>query len=90
MAMVVNPIFRGTMLIIIEAKAMAMDLNNSEDAVVVGPTIRITMEHISTSIIHMIHNQNNMVLPAVYVAPIPAEQFISVMGTMTTPMSPHK
>ena len=65
-AMVVNPIFRGTMLILIEAKAMA--LNNSEDAVVVGPTIRITMECISTSIIHMTHNQNNMVLPAVYVA----------------------
>ena len=68
MAMVVNPIFRGTMLIIIEAEAVAVDLNNSEDAVVVGPTIRITMECISTSITHMIHNRNNMVLPAVYAA----------------------
>ena len=68
MAMVINPIFRGTMLIIIEAKAMAVDFNNSDDAVVVGPTIRITMERISTSIIHMIHNWNNMVLPAVYAA----------------------
>ena len=67
MAMVVNPIFRGTMLILIEAEAMAVDLNNSEDAVMVGPTIRITMEHISTSIIHMTHNRNNMALPAVYV-----------------------
>ena len=67
-AMVVNPIFRGTMLILIEAEAeaMAVDLNNSEDMVVVGPTIRITMECISTSITHMTHNWNNMVLPAVY------------------------
>ena len=66
MAMVVNPFFRGTMLIIIEA--VAVDLNNSEDVIMVGPTIRITMECISTSIIHMIHNRNNMVLPAVYAA----------------------
>ena len=64
-AMVINPIFRGTTLILIEAKAMAVDLNNSEDAVMVGPTIRIPMECISTSIIHMTHNGNNMVLPAV-------------------------
>ena len=68
MAMVVNLIFRGTMLILIEAEAMAMDLNNSEDVVVVGPTIRITMEHISTSITHMTHNRNNMVPHAVYAA----------------------
>ena len=68
MAIVINPIFRGTMLILIEAKAMAMDFNNSEDVVMVGPTIRITMERISTSITHMTHNRNNMVLPAVYVA----------------------
>ena len=54
----------GIMVIHIEAKAVAVDLNNSEDAVVVGPIIRITMEHIS--IIHTTHNQNNMVLPAVY------------------------
>ena len=65
-AMVVNPISRGIMLILIEAETMAMDLNNSEDTVVVGPTIRITMERISTSITHMTHNRNNMVLPAVY------------------------
>ena len=64
MAMVISPISRGIMLILIEAEAMAMDLNNSEDAVVVGPTIRTTMEHIS--ITHMTHNQNNTVLPAVY------------------------
>ena len=67
-AMVVNPISRGIMLILIEAKAMAMDLSNLEDAVVAGPTIRITMECISISITHITHNQNNMVLPAVYAA----------------------
>ena len=66
MAMVIIPISRGIMLILIEAEAVAMDLSNLEDAVMVGPTIRITMEHISISITHMTHNQNNMVLPAVY------------------------
>ena len=64
--MVIDPIFRGIMLILIEAEAVAMDLSNSEDAVVVGPTIKITMECISISITHMTNNQNNMVLPAVY------------------------
>ena len=41
MATVINPIFRGIMPILIEAKAvaMAMDLSISEDEVVVGPTI---------------------------------------------------
>ena len=67
-AMVVNPISRGIMVICIEAMAMAMDLNNSEDAVAVGPIIRTTMEYISINITHTTHNQNNMVLPAVYAA----------------------
>ena len=67
-AMVVNPISRGIMLILIEAKAMAVDLSNSEDAVMVGPAIRITMERISISITHMTNNRNNTVLPAVYAA----------------------
>ena len=65
-ATVINPISRGIMLILIEA--MAMDLSNSEDTVMVGSTIRITMECISISITHMTHNQNNTVLPAVYAA----------------------
>ena len=68
MAMVISPISKGIMLILIEAEAMAVDLSNSEDVVVVEPTIRITMEHISISIIHMTHSQNNTVLPAVYAA----------------------
>ena len=65
-AMVISLISRGIMLILIEAEAMAVDLSNSEDTVMVGPTIRITMERISISITHMTNNQNNMVLPAVY------------------------
>ena len=64
----VNPISRGIMVICIEAKAVAMDVNNSEDTVMVGPIIRTTMKHISISITHMTHNQSNMVLPAVYAA----------------------
>ena len=51
-ATVVNPISREIVQTVIEAKAMAMDLNNLEDAVMVGPTIRITMECISISITH--------------------------------------
>ena len=66
-ATVINPISREIMQTVIEAEAMAVDLCNSEDVVVVWPTIRITMAHISIST-HMTHNQNNMVLPAVYVA----------------------
>ena len=65
-AMLVSPIFREIMPILIEAKAMAMDLSISEDVVMVGPTIKITLEHISISITHMTNNQNNMVFPAVY------------------------
>ena len=65
---VISPFSRGIMLILIEAEAVAMDLSDSEDTVTVGPTIRITMERISISITHMTNNQNNTVLPAVYVA----------------------
>ena len=65
-AAVINPISRGIMVIHIEAEAM--DHSNSEEAVVVEPIIRTTMECISISITHMTHNQNNMALPAVYAA----------------------
>ena len=67
-AIIVNPTFREIKQITIEAEAVAMDLSNLEDAVVVGPIIRITMECISISITHMTHNQNNMALPAVCAA----------------------
>ena len=67
MAITANPISREIKQIVIEAKAVAMVLNILEDAVMVGLTIRIAMERISISIICIIHNQNNMALPAVFV-----------------------
>ena len=66
MAIIVNPIFREIKQIATEAEAVAVDLSILEDVVVVGPIIRIAMEHISITC--MIHNQNNMALPAVYTA----------------------
>ena len=66
-AIIVNPIFREIKQIATEAKAMAMDLSILEYMVMVGPIIRIAMECISINITHMTHNQNNTVLPAVYV-----------------------
>ena len=64
-AMLVSPIFRGIILTLTEAEAVAMVLSISGDMVMVWPTIKITMEHISISITHMTNNQNNTVLPAV-------------------------
>ena len=64
----INPIFREIKQIATEAKAMAGVLSILEDAVMVGPTIRVVMEHISISITCMTHRQNNMAHPAVYAA----------------------
>ena len=83
MATVINPIFRGIMPILIEAEAMAMDLSISGDAVMVGPTIRITMEHIIISITHMTNNQNNTVLPAVYAADVTIPPSTATRANMT-------
>ena len=80
-AMVINPISRGIRVIRIEAEAIAVDLSNSEDMVMVGPIIRTTMECIS--ITHMTHNQNNMVLPAVYVADSTIPPSIATRVNMT-------
>ena len=63
----VNPIFREIKQITTEAEAMAMVLSILEDVVMVGPIIRVAMEHTSISITHMTHSQNNMAHPAVYV-----------------------
>ena len=68
MAIIVNPIFREIKRIATEAEAMAVDLSILEDAVMVGPIIRIAMERISTSITRMTHSQNSMAHPAVYAA----------------------
>ena len=80
-AMLANPIFRGIRAILTEAKAMAVDLNISEDVAVVGPIIRITLECIS--ITHMTNNQNNMVLPAVYAADLTIPPSIAIRVNMT-------
>ena len=82
-AMLLSPNFRGVIVILREPKAMAMDLSISEDVAVVGPTIRITLEHISISITHMTNNQNNMVLPAVYAADLTIPPSTATRANMT-------
>ena len=59
-AITANPIFREIKEIAIEAEVAAVALNILEDAVMVGPTIRVVMEHTSISITCMTHGQNNM------------------------------
>ena len=61
-----NPIFREIKQITIEAEVAATVLSILEDVVVVGPTIRVVMEHICISITCMTHSQNKMAHPAVY------------------------
>ena len=63
----INPIFREIKQIATEAKAAAKVLSILEDALMVGPTIRVAMEHTSISITCMTHSQNNMAHPAVHV-----------------------
>ena len=82
-AIVVNSIFREIKQIAIEAKAVAMDLSNSEDAAMEGLTIRIAMECISINITHMTHNQNNMALPAVYAVDLIIPLSIATRENMT-------
>ena len=50
-----NPTSREIKQIATEAEAMARVLSNLEDAVVVGPIIRVAMECINISIIRMAH-----------------------------------
>ena len=80
---VISPISREIIQIAIEAEARAVDLSNSEDAAVEGPIIRIAMEGIHISIIHTTHNQNNMALPAVYVADLIIPPSIATRENMT-------
>ena len=67
-AITINPIFTEIKQIATEAEAMAMVLSILEDTVMVGPAIRVAMEHTSISITCMTHSQNNMAHPAVYAA----------------------
>ena len=66
MAIAENPIFREIKQIATEAEAVAGVLSNLEDAVVVGPIIRVTMECISISITCMTHSQYSMAHRVVY------------------------
>ena len=47
---------------------MAGVLSNTEDVVMAGPIIRVTMELTNISITHMINRQNSTAHPVVYVA----------------------
>ena len=67
MAPAANPNFKEIKQIATEAKAMAGVLSNLEDAVMVGPTIRVTMELINISITHMTHRQSSTAHLVVYV-----------------------
>ena len=67
MVITVNPIFREIKEITIEAEVAAVVLSIIGDAVMVGPTTRVVMEHISISITCMTNSQNGMAHPAVYV-----------------------
>ena len=61
-----NPTFREIRQIATEAEAMARVLSNLEDVVVVGPIIRVAMEHINISITRMTHGRNSMAHLVVY------------------------
>ena len=67
-AIIVNPIFRETKQITIETEVVAVVLSIIGDAVMVGPTTRVVMEHTSINITCMTHSQNIMAHPAVYAA----------------------
>ena len=66
MAINVNPIFREIKQIATEAEAVAGVLSILEDAVMVGPNVRVAMECTSISITRMTHRQNSMVHLVVY------------------------
>ena len=66
MATTANPTFREIKQIATGAETMAGILSNLEDAVMVGPIIRVAMECTSISITNMTHRQNSMAHLVVY------------------------
>ena len=66
MATTIDPIFREIKQIATEVKAMAEVLSNLEDAVMVGPIIRVAMDRINISITRMTHRQNSTAYVVVY------------------------
>ena len=81
-AMPVSPIFRGIRATC-RGRGHGRGPQHSEDAVMVGPIIRTTLECISISITHMTNNQNNMVLPAVYAVDLTIPPSIAIRVNMT-------
>ena len=65
-AIATNPTFREIKQIATETGVVDGVLSNLEDVVMVGPTIRVAMEHINISITHITHRQNNMAHLVVY------------------------
>ena len=68
MPLTTDPIFREIKQMTTEEEAMAGVLSMSEDAVMVGPIIRVTMALTSISIIHMINRQNSVAHLVAYAA----------------------
>ena len=66
MATATNPNFREIKQITTEVEAVARVLSNSEDMVMVGPIIRVTMALTNISITHMINRQNSMAHPVAF------------------------
>ena len=66
MATATNPIFREIKQIATEVEAVARLLSNLEDAVILGPIIRVAMECISISITCTTHRQSSMAHLLVY------------------------
>ena len=62
-----DPTFREIKQIATEEEAVAKVLSNLEDTVMVGPIIRVAMEHINISITCMTHRWNSMAHLVVYV-----------------------
>ena len=65
-----NPIFREIKQIATEAEAVAGVPSNLEDVVMVEPIIRVAVDCINISIIHMTNRQNSTAHLAVYVVVI--------------------
>ena len=61
-----NPTFREIKQITTEVEAVAGVLSNSEDTVMVGPIIRVTMALTNISITCMNNKQNSMAHPVAY------------------------
>ena len=83
MAPATNPIFREIKQIATEAKAMARVLSNLEDAVMVGPIIRVTMELINISITHMTHRQSSTTHLVVYAVVLIIPRSTATKDSMT-------